>query len=85
MERRVIPFAESMPVILRRLRRHRGIAEARMTVQVVRLARLNVPASRVIAIVKGLLRNRAEHRRGRRLRRYIHRLRMRTPRESKRQ
>jgi hypothetical protein len=85
MERCVVPLAEAMPVILRCLRRHGRVAEARMTVDIVRFSRLHVPPSRIIAIVKGLLGNRAEHRRRRRLGRYIHRLRMRTSSHGKRE
>jgi hypothetical protein len=85
MKRRVVSLAESMPVILRGRRRYRRVAEARMTVHVVRLSGLNVPSTGVIAIVKRLLGNGAEHGRRRRLGRNIHWLRMRASGHGKRE
>ncbi len=85
MKRGVVPLAESVPVIFRRFRRHGRIAEARMTVHVVRTARLDVAPPGIVAIVKCLLRDGAEHGRWRRLGRNINRLRVRATCESKRQ
>jgi len=84
VECRVVALAEAMPILGNRIGRNGRVAEARMMLEVGRPVMGNVVAGRIEPIVISLLSGCVEVGRGRR-RRIIHRLRMRTPGERKRQ